>query len=274
MSAFLNHFSFEFKTGLRNSTLMLMNYLFPFAFYVMMGFVMIPINPDFATILIPTMVVFTMMVSNVLGLPGPLVESREAGIYRSYKINGVPALSILSIPALTTIFHSVIAASIIAMTASPLFDAATPAHWINFAGIALLTAITFGGIGALIGVIATGSRSVVLVSQLIFLPSILLSGMMIPLQVMPESVRIFSALLPATYAMEAINALAYNRITMIDPGLALLVLAAGAILAFILAVCLFNGDPQNETRRGHPALALIAWLPYVAGTLFIGIIGS
>jgi ABC-2 type transport system permease protein len=41
MNAFAHHFSFEFKTGLRNPTLMLMNYLFPLGFYAMMGLVMV-----------------------------------------------------------------------------------------------------------------------------------------------------------------------------------------------------------------------------------------
>jgi hypothetical protein len=29
MTAYLNHFAFEFKSGLRNQTQLLMNYLFP-----------------------------------------------------------------------------------------------------------------------------------------------------------------------------------------------------------------------------------------------------
>ena len=29
MNAFLHHFSFEFRTGIRNKTLLMMNYLFP-----------------------------------------------------------------------------------------------------------------------------------------------------------------------------------------------------------------------------------------------------
>ena len=37
MSAFTAHFSFEFKTGIRNKNLLLMNYLFPLGFYLMMG---------------------------------------------------------------------------------------------------------------------------------------------------------------------------------------------------------------------------------------------
>ena len=74
MTAFSTHFSFEFKTGLRNSSAMLMNYLFPLAFYGMMGVVMVSINPGFKDLLLPSMVVFAVMVSTVLGLPGPLVE--------------------------------------------------------------------------------------------------------------------------------------------------------------------------------------------------------
>ena len=47
MSAFLNHFTYEFKSGIRNRSLLLLNYLFPLGFYVMMGLVMTAINPGF-----------------------------------------------------------------------------------------------------------------------------------------------------------------------------------------------------------------------------------
>ena len=96
MSAFTNHFLFEFRTGLRNPIAQLMNYLFPLGFYVMMGVVMTSVNPGFKDFMIPAMIIFSSMASNLLGLPSPIVESREAGIYRSFKINGVPAISILS----------------------------------------------------------------------------------------------------------------------------------------------------------------------------------
>ena len=46
MNAFTNHLSFEFRTGVPNKQLLLMNYLFPLGFYLMMGFVMPVINPS------------------------------------------------------------------------------------------------------------------------------------------------------------------------------------------------------------------------------------
>jgi len=45
MNAFINHFAFEFRTGIRNKQLLLMNYLFPLGFYLMMGVVMAEIIP-------------------------------------------------------------------------------------------------------------------------------------------------------------------------------------------------------------------------------------
>lgn len=269
MTAFLHHFSFEFKTGLRNSTLLLMNYLFPLGFYALMGAVMTQINPGFKEVLIPALVIIAIMTSNILGLPGPLVESREAGIYRSYKINGVPAVSVLAIPALTTIFHAVIVSAIIALSAGPLFGGAVPTNWAAFALITLLSAFTFGGLGSLIGVVATGSRSTVLWSQLIFLPSMLLGGLMLPLSLLPASIRPVSALLPTTYAMQAFQGLAFGEKTILDPLVSLLILVASGLLAFGLAIYLFNWDSRNNARRGHPLLGLLVLVPYLAGILLL-----
>jgi ABC-2 type transport system permease protein len=267
MTAYLNHLAFEFKTGLRNSTQLLMFYLFPLLFYAMMGLVMTEINPFFTESLIPAMVVFAALVGTLLGLPGPLVESREAGIFRSFKVNGVPAPSILLVPAITAVFHILIVSVIVALTGAPFFDGAAPTNWGAFALVTLVASVSFAGLGALIGVVAEGSRSTVLYAQAIFLPSMLLGGLMIPLSMLPESVQSVSLLLPATYAMEAFNGLAYGLDTLVDPNVALAALAASGLLAFGLAAYLFNWDSRSGARRGHPVMALLALLPYVAVTL-------
>jgi ABC-2 type transport system permease protein len=269
MTAFLNHFAFEFKTGLRNATLLLMNYIFPLAFYAMMGLVMTQINPMFKETMVPAMVVFATLASTLLGLPGPLVESREAGIFRSFKINGVPAASILLMPALTTLFHVLIVSAIIAVTGAPVFDGIAPTQWGYFALVTLMTAFACAGFGALIGVIAGDARATVLISQAVFLPSMLIGGVMLPLDILPASIQPLSALLPSTHSMQAFLALAYEQETLIAPALAVSVLLSSGVLAFGLAIYLFNWDSHNHARRGHPLLALLALVPYVIAALIL-----
>ncbi len=267
MTAFANHFAFEFKTGLRNPSLFFINYLFPLGFYAMLGLIMTQINPLFKETMLPAMVTFAVIASTLLGLPAPLVDAREAGVFRSFKINGVPALSILAVPVITTLFHGLIAAAIVAVTAGPLFGGATPIHWGAVAWITVLTACTFAALGALIGVVAANSRATTLLSQAIFLPSMLLGGLMIPLSVLPASVQPFAGLLPTSHAMQAFTGFAYGQPTVFDPTTSALVLLAGGVLAFGLAIYLFNWDSRNQARRGHPLMALLALVPFVVGAL-------
>lgn len=265
MTAFVQHFTFEFKTGLRNSTLLFMNYLFPLGVYALMGLIMTQVNPFFADSLLPAMIIFVILGSTILGLPSPLVEAREAGVYRSFKINGVPAASIVAIPVLTTTFHALIASAVVVLTAVPVFGGVAPARWWPVAGVAVLLAFTCSTLGALIGVVAANTRATTLLSQLIFLPSMLIGGLMVPLNMLPETVQRFAGLLPTAHAMQALEGLAYGRATAFAPTASLLVLLTSGLLAFGLAIYLFNWDSRNQTRRGHPLLALLALAPYLVG---------
>ena len=180
MNAFAAHFSFEFRSGVRNRMLLFLNYLFPLGLYLMLGFILIGLNPFFQEVIIPGMVVIAAMAAYLLGIPEPLVGAREAGILRSYKVNGVPPWSILSIPSLTTGVHTLIVAAIITVTAPLLFDAPLPVNWAGFLVSLLSIVVATAGMAVVIGVVSSNSRVVILWSQLIFIPSMLLGGIMIP----------------------------------------------------------------------------------------------
>jgi ABC-2 type transport system permease protein len=272
MTAFTNHFSFEFRTGIRNKTLLMMNYLFPLGFYLLMGFVMPGLNPLFLETMIPAMVVFAILAATLLGIPDPLVSAREAGIFRSYKINEVPAISILSIPALTTSVHLAIVTAIITFSAPLLFNAPLPVNWFGYVLTFFVTTFACAGIGVLIGVISSSTRSTVLWSQLIFLPSMLLGGLMLPYSMLPDAVQKVAQLLPSTQAMNAFNGLAMGKVADFSPWGSIIILFFSGILAFGLAVFLFSWDSQNTTRRGHLLLALLAWLPYAVGLVLTTIL--
>ena len=270
MTAFFHHFMYDFRTGLRDKTLLLMNYLFPLGFYALMGMLMTGLNPTFAPTMIPAMILVAMMANTLLGLPNPIVDAREAGIFRSFKINGVPALSIVTIPVLSSFVHIILVSLIITFTAGPLFKAGIPVNWGYFVLILLLTAFTLASLGMVIGVVSPNSRSIVLFSQAIFLPSMILGGLMIPSNMLPASLYRISLLLPTSYAMNAWRGLAFGMAPTFDPRWALLVLLCSGVIAFVLAIYLFNWDSKNQRRGHNPFLALLTLLPFVLGAILLG----
>jgi ABC-2 type transport system permease protein len=270
MTAFANHFAYEFKTGLRNPSMLFMSYLFPLGVYVLLSLTMTAVNPLFKETLIPALCVFAMMGGGLLALGGPLVEARDAGIYRSFKINGVPAAAIVAIPVLAATVHMLVVCLIITLTAGPLFGAALPVHAVPFALLLVLSAFASAALGVLIGVVAANSRAVLGLSQALFLPSMILGGLMMPLAMLPAGIQKVSGLLPATHMMQALTGLGYGYPTAFDPARSTIITAAAALLAFALSIFLFNWDKQNQVRRGHPLLGLIALLPYVVGVVIGG----
>ena len=269
MRAFKNHFIFEFKTGIRDKNLLLLNYLFPLGFYVLISVLMVNINPVFVETLIPAMILISILASTLLGLPDPYVKMREAGIFRSYKVNGVPAASVVVIPPLTIILHMVIVSAIIILTAPIFFDAPLPQNWVNFLLVFVLTLFASTGLGVLIGVASSNTRATILWAQLLFIPSMMISGFFVPAQMLPLVIKKVGMLLPVTHSFNLFKYFSYQQYLGYDALWSMLILFAGGIISFSLAIFLFNWDSKNNTRKGHPAFAFLAIVPYIVGAIFL-----
>jgi ABC-type multidrug transport system permease subunit len=91
--------------------------------------------------------------------------------------------------------------------------------------------------------------------------------MMIPTEMLPETVQRFAGFIPTTYVMQSFFGLAFNQETIFDPLISVIVLFSSGVLALFLSAYLFNWDSQNQTRRASPLLALLIFIPYVIAVL-------
>ncbi|WBW95578.1 ABC transporter permease [Oceanirhabdus sp. W0125-5] len=269
MRSFIIHFGMDLKGGLRDKTLLFMNYLFPLGFFLAMGGIMPKINPQYGEILIPSMMIFGILVSSILGMPNVLVTSRNNGIFRSYKINGVSKLSMMAIPTLSTIFHTIIVTAIILLSAPFLFGSELPGNMGGLILVFIATVIAITGIALLIGIIAKNTSVTVLYAQAIFLPSMLIGGLMMPSSALPESISTFGKLLPTTYAMDAYQALVENGQHSFNPFISLGILLSCGVICFILSWYLFKLDNNNTSKSKSKLWALGALIPFILGTIFL-----
>ncbi len=269
MKTFAIHLLFDLKSGLRDKTLLLMNYIFPLGFYLIIGGIMPKLNPQYKDILISSMVMFTILVSTILGMPNTLVTFRNNGILRSYKINGISKFSVLATQVISTIFHAAIVTIIILISAPVLFNVR---HLENIGALILIfivMSIACSGLAILIGTIADNTSVTVIYAQVLFLPSMLIGGLMFPSDALPKSIKVFAKLIPTTYAMDAFKVLAVHERGLFNPIYSIGILVWTGILSYLLSFYLFRLDNNNTSKSKSRFVALIALIPLVLGSLFI-----
>lgn len=262
MKAEFAHLSFEFKSVWRDKSLLLMNYLFPLVFYLMMAIIMPGIYPAFHQTMIPGMVVFTIMVSTLLGMPGPIVHFREKGVYRSYKIYGVPLKSVLFIPVFTTAIHIILVSIFILFSGAVFFKARIPQNFYQFIWVYGIILFNFTGLGLLVGVCSPSGKISILLAQLIFLPSMMLGGIIMPSGMLPGTILKIAGILQTTYAMDLLKSLAYGEKAVFGISKPITALVLGGLLSYILAAWLFAWD-MNDGKKVKNLLGFLVLLPFI-----------
>ena len=267
MNGYAAHLSYDLKTGVRDTSHMLMIYLFPIGFFFMIGMFMPRINPEFLEIMAPGMILFAIMSGTLMTIPFSLIASREAGIFRSFRVNGVPATALITIPVIGAVIHMAVATAILTTGSGSIFGALMPTRWAPFVLVFGLTALCFATLSVLIGIVAQSNRNGTLIAQAIYIPSVMLGGLMVPEALLPDSLRTAASILPATHAMRGFNTLAIaGEPLTLETGIPLLVLAASIVVNLVLCFVLFQWDsrPVPASRR---LVALAALLPFVASIL-------
>jgi ABC-2 type transport system permease protein len=207
------------------------------------------------------------MCAALLSLPTVLVSARESGVFRSFRINGVPAASIVSVPVLGTAVHMVVVAVVIALAEMRVYGGVAPANLGGFIAAGLLSYAAYAGLGVLIGVAAGNGTASILIAQLIYIPSIILGGLMVPASSLPEGIRRIALLLPASHCMRAFQTLGgmpgSPSVGWISP----VVLGVSTVLSFALAALIFEWDTRAAQPSRKAYAALLAIIPFAAAAL-------
>lgn len=172
-------------------------YIVPLLFFAVMGGIFTSVMPDSKDTLIQSMTVFGVTMGALIGLPPSLVEIYGSNIKKVYKANGVPICLGLVLTNISTFIHLLIMGTILYITAPLAFDAKIPSH----SGIYFISLITFTAVSlsvaSILGLAVVDQAKISMFSMIIFLPSIMLSGIMFPAELLPEAFRVTGKLFPA-----------------------------------------------------------------------------
>lgn len=230
----------QLRMDARDKGTLLVFYIVPLLFYAVMGAVFSAVTPAMKQTLAASMAIFSVTMGALIGLPPTLVKMREAGVLRAYRVSGIPGVSVLLSLGASALIHLSVVSLLISFSAPLLFGAGIPQQIGGYAAALLLLLICSVALGLLIGVTASSQAAAMMLAQAVFLPSMMLSGIMFPAGLLPAPLMYAGRVLPATHAMHAFSGLAYGLAPEIGAPLALLVLLGIALAAAVLTAWRFG----------------------------------
>ena len=233
MSAFLYGVSLQWKLDIRSKTLLITCYIVPLLFFAVMGGIFTSVMPEARYTLIQSMTVFGVTMGALIGLPPSLVEIYGSDMKKVYRANGVPLYLGLVLTNASAYIHLFIMSAVLYIAAPLAFHAEMPDNpGLYFVSLAVYIAVSLG-VASLIGLAVRDQAKTSVVSIVIFLPSIMLSGIMFPGELLPSAFETVGKLFPASWGFRlmADSSLQLGHLLPLIVILALAVCVCGVLLS-------------------------------------------
>jgi len=197
MNCFLYSLVLQWKLDIRSKSLLVTFYIVPLIFFLIMGGIFTSVIPEMGSTLIQSMIVMSVSMGAFLGLPPSLVEIYGSDIKKIYNANGVPIYLGLLTMVLSAFVHLMMTCIVILLLAPILFKASLPTQLPIFLLSLTIYIIVSLSIGCILGLTLKNQAKLTMLAQLVFLPSIMLSGIMFPISLLPDFLQVIGHVFPA-----------------------------------------------------------------------------
>ncbi len=188
----------------------------------------------------PGMMMMTVMMSVMTGLPGAITMERELGTLDGIMVAPINRLSIILGKSLAQLARGLLQGFIIMVLAITLFGVTIHGSILLVFGLLLLGVFSFVGLGIALTSLAKDQETATMIMMTIMFPMMFLSGIFFPVKMMPGFMQTISSFLPLTYASDAMR-----KVMVLGAGIPqistdLIILIVFGIVMLAIAVPLFK----------------------------------
>ena len=245
----------------RNTMALVYSYLFPtiflVAFWMLYRYDKVPLLRHMGELL-----TVTALGGACFGLPTTLVNERERGVWRRYRLAPASSLSLVG-STLVARYLLLLVAGLLQVVLAMAIGMPLPTHPFGLLVSFTCVAFAFLGLGLVIAAAADNVPAVQALGQCLFLPMLIIGGVAVPLASLPEWAQRVATFFPGRYAVDAIQK------TVSGDGLDTAVFSLAALVVIGTAACvagarMFRWDAGERfvARSGKAwiPVALSAWI--------------
>ncbi len=241
VALYLREAKYEFLRVLRTPAFSIPTLAFSPMFYLLFGVLLNRGNADAASYLMASYSVFGVIGPGLFGFGVGLAIDRERGLLTLKRVQPVPALApMLAKVAMAMIFAACIGVLLLVAGITLGGVQMTPSQAALLLCVDVLGVMPFCALGLLIGTLVNGSGAPAVVN-LIYMPMALLSGLWLPLRMLPAVVEQIAPLWPAWH-------LGQLALKLVDQDAGRPAWMHVAVLLGFTAICLFLAQRRLQRR--------------------------
>jgi ABC-2 type transport system permease protein len=200
----------------------------------------VPGEPNYFQFMAPGIMAMVVMMSVMTGLAASIAREREEGTLDGILVSPINRLSIILGKAFAQTARGLLQAAIILVLATLLFGVVIHGNLLLVVLLLILGVFSFVGVGVLISALAQRQETAMTIMMTIQFPMLFLSGVLFPVQQMPEWIQAISKTVPLTYACQALRQVMTLGVGIQEVIGPILILVGFGILTLAIAIPAFQ----------------------------------
>jgi len=238
MRAFPTVWATELRLATRNADQVLFGIVLPVATVLLLGLVS---SPEAMRLNLAGVMTFGLCAAGLMGFPLTLADYRHRKVLKRFRVTPVSPAVLLAAQALTSLVLVVVSGAAVYAIGSVGFGVrATGGPGGFVAAYGLVTAAVFG-LGALVAATAPSFRAASAIASLLYFPTIFLSGVTVPFELLPAPLQAAVQVLPVTHGVALLKAVIVGA-SWDQVAVPVGVLAAVAAVSYAVAIVRFRWE--------------------------------
>lgn len=254
----------------RSKTSLFWNFAFPLFFLFAFAVGLADGRSDAVTYLMPGLFTLTIVAISFAGVSYRLIADREKEVLRRYRTTPVGAGTVVTANAGASVVVLAVALLLLATTALVAFRISVAGGMLQLLAVLMAGAGAFVPLGLILGSLTSSMRTAPAVTNAIFFPLIFVSGAAVPFAMLPGWVQEVGRFVPATYLVEALQAVMVRGESWAALGTPLSILVCTGIVGGGLSAWLFRWESREAMDRRRLLVGSAILCLFLAGLGWLG----
>src|SRR5581483_9659565 len=264
MKTYIALFRSNLRLTLRDRSALFFNYLFPFIFFFAFAELFHAGTGMGISYFVATVLAMGILGNGLWGAGMRAVQEREASILRRYKVTPITPMPILVASMVSGWLLYLPVLVVLILVARFGYDMPLPHNWVSLFVMTSLGVCAFRSIGLILAAVVNTMQEANILIQMLYLPMLFLSGITIPLAILPNWAQTVAEFLPAAYLVSGFQGIFFRDQTILNSLVPVGALVLTTVVGLFFAVQLFQCEKEEKLPASKKLWVLAVLAPFIA----------